>query len=232
MSKQRPVIPGEVFHKLTVLEQVESHPTSKNRMVRCACACGNEAVKDWSSVWRGKTRSCGCMKADKARANGYASKTHGKRYSREYAIWRGLHTRCYNVSDPGYRNYGALGITVCDRWHKFENFYADMGDRPTPGHSIDRIDVDGPYSPENCRWVTNAEQQQRNKRTNRRVTAFGETLCLAEWGRRYNLRPETISERLAYGWGTEKAVSKPSRKRRVNANPQEKTRTGPQAPQP
>ena len=208
MSKQRPVIPGEVFHKLTVLEQVASHPISKNRMVRCACACGNEAVKDWSSVWRGKTRSCGCMKADKARANGYASKTHGKRHSREYAIWRGLHTRCYNVSDPGYRNYGALGIKVCDRWHKFENFYADMGDRPTPGHSIDRIDVDGSYSPENCRWATNAEQQ-RNKRNTVWVEWNGERLCVRDWEDRLGFPKEVVYSRLKNGWPVERAMTEP-----------------------
>ena len=176
----------------------------------------------------GTTASCGCLKGRKLKHGSYSK--FGQTPS-EFNSWLCMRSRCTQPSHRSYNNYGGRGITVCSRWQDYDAFMADMGPKPGPEYTLDRIDVNGPYSPENCRWVTNAAQQ-RNKRTNRLVTAFGETLCLAEWGRRYNLRPETISERLASGWDTEKAVSKPSQKRRGDASPQKEAGAYTQAPQP
>lgn len=211
---------GRVFGQLTVVEFVGV----KNRYStwRCECACGRQTVTRGSRLVNGACRSCGCLKGRKLKHGSYSK--FGRMPS-EFQSWLSMWIRCTQPSHRSYSNYGGRGIAVCSRWRDYNIFMVDMGPKPGLEYTLDRIDVDGPYSPENCRWATNAEQQ-RNKRTNRQVTAFGETFCLAEWGRRYNLRPETISERLASGWEAEKAVSKPSQKRRGNASPQEKTRTG------
>jgi len=107
--------------------------------------------------------------------------THGQTCSFEYISWIGMFQRCNNPNDRGYSNYGGRGIKVCDRWFQsFENFLADMGKKPTPSHTIDRIDNDGNYTPENCRWAT-MQEQCRNRRNNRRITFQGKTLCIIEW---------------------------------------------------
>jgi hypothetical protein len=116
--------------------------------------------------------------------------------------------RCTNTA---FKNYGGRGISVCQRWaDSFEVFISDMGPRPSPKHSIDRIDNDGNYEPGNCRWATNLEQA-RNRRTNRVITLDGESLCLVDWAKRTGVDHRTISERLRKGWDERRAVLTPAR---------------------
>ena len=124
-------------------------------------------------------------------------KTHGKSYppSRVYWSWKSMKARCYNPNRTHYRHYGGRGIKVCDRWlESFENFYEDMGDCP-PGLSIDRIDNDGDYTPENCRWATSMEQTNNTSR-NRRVTVDGETMTITQWARRLGVNIRTMFYRV------------------------------------
>ena len=128
------------------------------------------------------------------------------------SLWEGMIARCYLKNSPSYYLYGARGISVCPRWRRFWNFIADMGPRPSPSHSLDRIDSDGNYEPGNCRWAT-AKEQQRNMRCNVRITAFGECLVQSEWAERFGIDARTIGQRLRAGWTPERAVSQCSRKR-------------------
>jgi hypothetical protein len=113
--------------------------------------------------------------------------------------------RCKNTSQKAFPRYGGRGIVVCDRWTKFENFYADMGERPI-GHTLDRIDNDLGYEPGNCRWATVSEQN-RNKRSNHVIEYNGEKLCISEWARRVGIDGKTIRRRLDVGWSVEKALT-------------------------
>jgi hypothetical protein len=124
----------------------------------------------------------------------------------EYNAWKQARMRCQNPRNARFKDYGGRGITVCERWQKYENFLSDMGPRPSPLHSLDRENNDGNYEPGNCRWAT-AEQQQRNMRNNNWITAFGETLCLQDWVRRTGLDSKTIRWRIATGWTPEDALS-------------------------
>jgi len=132
--------------------------------------------------------------------------------SSEYNTWTQIKARCRNPRHKQYGNYGGRGIRVCDRWlgsQGFLHFFADMGCRPSSHHSIDRIDNDGPYAPENCHW-TDDKAQARNKRGNRPVTWQGRTLCLAAWAELMNLKPHTLYMRLfRYGWTVERAMKTP-----------------------
>lgn len=130
------------------------------------CDCGNICLRINSRVINGKSMSCGCAQGA-LRSN----MTHGYTGTPEIRAWHGLWGRCANPNDKSYENYGGRGITVCPRWEKFENFLADMGNRPSDRHSIDRIDNEGNYEPGNCRWATLVEQA-RNKRTTIKVS-FG-----------------------------------------------------------
>ena len=140
---------------------------------------------------------------------GKANKRHGKAGSTEWDAWRMMRYRCENSGHPYYHHYGGRGIRVCKRWREsFAYFYADMGPKPTPKHSLDRIDNDGPYSPENCRWAT-ATMQHRNTRTNKLLTYRGETLCVAAWAERLGIKKGTLYSRLHQGWSVEKALTTP-----------------------
>lgn len=130
----------------------------------------------------------------------------------EYRIWRGMMQRCNNPKAPSFRRYGGRGIKVCGGWLSFDNFFQDMGPRPSEWHSIDRIDGDGPYAKENCRWATPTEQS-RNRKNHRWLTHKGETRILAEWAERCGLHPDVLWGRLHRGWPISRALTEPVRKR-------------------
>lgn len=132
------------------------------RRIKVKCGCGNIFIVARQSIASGLTSSCGCINKQMC---GDRARTHGKSGSAEYNSWASIHQRCYYQNSTEYYLYGARGIKVCDRWKKFENFYKDMGEKPSPRHSIDRINNDGNYEPSNCRWAT-YHQQQSNRRNN------------------------------------------------------------------
>lgn len=132
------------------------------------------------------------------KAQRYAYSAFCNEHKPTYIIWKGIRGRCYCKSNKSYGRYGERGIKMCDRWYNspngFKNFIEDMGDRPSSEHSIERIDVDGDYSPENCKWVTNIVQAN-NKRNSAKYTYEGETKTITEWGREYGININTIHHR-------------------------------------
>ncbi len=127
-----------------------------------------------------------------------------------YRRWCDMHTRCYNPKSKSFKYYGGKGVRVCESWGQFENFYADMGD-PPPGRVIDRINSDGDYCKENCRWATTS-QQRANQKNTRQITYRGQTRLLFEWAKMLGVRRELIAQRLdRLGWSVERALTIPSK---------------------
>lgn len=173
------------YGRLTVLEQ-RRRPGIHPRLF-VLCDCGIEKEVDRQAVLKGRTRSCGCLERE---ARFTSSKTHGMSRTRTYETWLAMIKRCSRTDDAAYPQYGGRGITVCERWLTFENFLADMGERP-PGTSIERTNNDGPYSPDNCCWATRAQQARNTARTIR-ITVDGETLCLTDWAARAKRKYSTL----------------------------------------
>jgi hypothetical protein len=153
-------IVGKRFGRLVVLRAARRMKSGKV-LWYCECNCGGSTITMTSNLTSGHTQSCGCfMREQTSRAR----KTHGASGSVEHRTWKHIKMRCYNPKDISYKNYGGRGIIMCERWrHSAENFIADMGPKPSPKHSIDRINNDGNYEPSNCRWATR-KQQNNNKR--------------------------------------------------------------------
>lgn len=205
MSRNRIDMSGQQFGRLTVV----SYLGGKSSLWDCTCVCGNRASVPGANLRNGDTKSCGCLKAEYrvsiAAVNGLSS-------TREYGVWRDMIRRCYSPSRHDYARYGGRGIVVCDRWRQsLLAFNTDMGPRPSAQHSIDRIDNDGNYCPENCRWATLKEQ-----RANRRpvcglcVDWRGESHNLSEWGRILGFRSRILYSRIRRGWSIEKTLTTPS----------------------
>ena len=184
MSTRAKDFTGYKFGILTAIKRVADYVQENGvKRVRweCLCQCGNITNVLVGNMNNKSTKSCGCLNHKPT------NQKHGGRYSKAYGSWRAMKRRCYDESNKVYHNYGGRGIKVCDRWlNSFENFYKDMGERPSKNHSIDRIDVNGNYTPENCRWATMTEQQC-NKRNNKYVDFNGESISLSEYCRRKNL---------------------------------------------
>jgi hypothetical protein len=152
------------FHFLVVAEELSPaiFPSTSMRRYRCICDCGNNVIVLRSNLLRGATKSCGCWKKNTARQ---CAKKHGMSTSDEYKIWYGIKKRCYKKTYKEFHLYGGRGISMSDQWlNSFESFYKDMGNRPSKSHSIDRINVNGNYCIENCRWATDLEQSENTRR--------------------------------------------------------------------
>lgn len=189
---------GLRFSRIVVLRLGERTKGGQTTWV-CMCDCGVEFSAQASNIKNGKTRSCGCLRKEQLSEFNTLYKTkHKKCKTTEYRIWSGIHTRCLNKLDNGYKEYGGRGISICDRWRVFENFLLDMGERPSPNHSIDRIDVNGNYEPSNCRWATFFEQCN-NKRDTVFIEYEGEKRTIAEWSKIKGLSYRIIWTRLRYG---------------------------------
>lgn len=134
---------------------------------------------------------------------------HGMRNTPEYRAWASMISRCHNERHASYPRYGGRGISVCDAWRaSFEQFFSDVGPRPTPAHQIDRIDNDGGYRPENCRWAT-ASENSRNRSNTHMIAFLGFNLPLAEWCERTGIPYQTLRKRLEAGWSAEEALLTP-----------------------
>lgn len=202
--KKRIDLSGKKFHRWTVISLSEITPAYQ-AMWNCVCQCGTRAVIRSSSLTTGNSKSCGCHRDDVLRR---MSTRHGRSETKAWYAWSRLFQRCYNKGNHAYPTYGARGIKVCKRWKKFENFYADMGEPPSGVHSIDRIDVNGHYTPSNCRWATQKEQAN-NRRSNTWLTAFGRTQTIAQWSDELGIKRATICQRIARGAATHEEALRP-----------------------
>ena len=200
---------GQRFGRLVVKERAENDKTHHTRWV-CVCDCGNYVTVSQANLSSGNTQSCGCFRKENSQRNGSKSNLHhGQHGTRIYRIWANMLSRCRNPKVRSYKDYGDRGIKVYDEWLIFENFYKwAIQSGYKENLTIDRIDVDGDYSPSNCRWATTKEQA-RNKRTSRIITYSGNEKVLQDWAHEYSINPSTLRARIESGWNIEDALRKP-----------------------
>ena len=204
-------ITGQTFGRLTAISSFQRRDDKGRAAIYwvCKCTCGNTAKVAGSPLRRGLTVSCGCWmrESQKLRAT-----KHGDVGKRLYTIWSNMLARCENKNHPMYKNYGGRGIAVCNAWHTYEQFRADVGHPPSKEFSLDRIDNDGNYEPGNTRWAT-AKTQARNKRQNVFVEIDGKKLCVADAAEQYGVDYDRLHSRLfELGWPAEKALGLHPRK--------------------
>lgn len=167
---------GKRFGRLAVIGIAENN--AGRIKWECRCDCGNMHVASGVHLKSGGTQSCGCFQRESLGNN---RRTHGKTRTRVYAAFQHMRRRCESPNDGDYLDYGGRGIKICDRWATFENFLEDMGE-PEKGYSLGRIDNNGNYEPDNCKWAT-ADEQANNKRNSHLITWNGQTLNLTTWAR-------------------------------------------------
>lgn len=192
---------GQKFGMLTVVK-IDSIRNG-NAYFECRCDCGDTHVTSGQNLKRGATKSCGCITHDYS---------HGMSDSITYKSWASMKERCNNPNHVSYPHYGALGIKYVPEWANFEAFFADMGERPSKNYQLDRIDPDGNYTPENCRWATKL-QNARNKRRVKRITYNGKTQTIKEWAKEIGLNYQTLFYRISIqGWDIKRALTEPVNK--------------------
>lgn len=200
---------GRTFGRLTVVSRAENSKGGKARWL-CRCQCGNECIVYSCSLKSGNTKSCGCFRKEE---NHKRAMTHGMSKSKLFTIWWAMICRCENENNKSYPNYGGRGICVCDEWHDSSAFFEwALNNGYSDGLSIERIDVDEGYSPDNCKWITR-EKQAHNKRNNFMVDFEGEQKRLVQLCEEYGIDYSTVYQRVRkLGWDTKKALTTPARK--------------------
>lgn len=192
---------GQRFYRLTVVSRHPDNTLNGIPRWNCLCDCGKGTVVQGGHLKNGHTRSCGCLRVD-------VTSSHQMSRTPEHIAWSNIKQRCLNPNDSGHDNYGGRGITMCDRWRdSFENFYADMGPRPSDTHSIERRDVNGNYDPENCYWAT-AIEQANNKRNNVYHEFEGVRYTETELCRKLNITVQSLRYYLNQGLDVKTAVEK------------------------
>lgn len=202
---------GQRFGHLVVIAEA-GRDRSQHRLWLCQCNCGNQTVVRGSNLGPGKTVSCGCHRREMDRHR-TTSKSVWRDNPKLYSVWTQMKNRCANPNNTNYKNYGTRGITVCDEWRDnfsvFRDWAISHGYRE--GLTIDRISNDDGYCPANCRWVL-WKDQERNKRSNHRVSFNGELHILSEWAEITGISRQTISQRLRAGWPIARALTEPPHK--------------------
>jgi len=189
---------GKRYNRWTVLSRASNSPKSHASRLLCKCDCGTERILYWQNLR--KSKSCGCYR------------NHHRSRTPLHNIWIVMTDRCRNPNNKDFKYYGGRGISVCERWHKFDNFLADMGCAPTPNHSIDRRDNNGNYDPANCQWSTDIEQAN-NTRRNHFIEFNGQRKTIAQWSRSIGIGKSLLWARIVkLNWPIEKAFKTPAKK--------------------
>ncbi len=216
MPKSISLQAGQKFGRLTVVcflynrEYVYKNTGRRRNFpyYLCKCDCGKEKIvaKDFLIRKKNGTRSCGCKSKEFLVK---MSLSHGQSNTRLFRIWAHIKDRCFNDKNDAYKNYGARGITVCEKWKKdFMSFYNwAMANGYKENLTIDRMDNNGNYDPSNCRWIT-VKEQHRNTRKNVYLSYNGETKCVAEWAEKLGISKETLYGRIKKGWSVERTLLK------------------------
>jgi len=200
MRKRRD-LSGGVFGRLTAIDIHHVGPR-RNPYWNCRCSCGAEVRVSHRELLYGGTISCGCYNREKIVER---STTHGMSRRKEYFVWKTMRQRCENPNNKSYKNYGARGISVCTRWENFANFFEDMGDCPK-GMTLERLDNDKGYYPENCRWETRATQS-RNKRNVLLVRYKGEDRLFCDVVADEGVSRKAVYQRyVTQGWTLERSI--------------------------
>lgn len=195
---------NQTFGRLTVIDEAPRRSKTRHRFWRCKCICEKVIIADGSNLRNGHTTSCGCKKIEVA---GKQSIIHGQTGSPEFVVWVGMRQRCNNPNTAAFKDYGGRGIYIDSSWNTFEQFLKDMGPRPAR-KTLDRIDNNGPYSKENCRWVDNYVQHN-NTRKNTQFSLNGRSQTMAQWARELKIKSSTLWMRLHYGWSIERTLNTP-----------------------
>ncbi len=198
---------GQKFDKLLVVDFAGI--IKQKAFWLCKCDCGKIATLQSWPLRKGKVKSCGCLKIEVRKTHGHANRT-GK--SITYTSWDAMVQRCTNSKNGAYKDYGGRGITICKRWHTFENFLADMGERPSRELSIERIENNKGYYSENCKWGAK-KIQQNNTRRNHYLVYRTQKMTISQWADELNISVNTIYTRInTLGWDVERTLSTPVRK--------------------
>lgn len=193
-------ISSQTFGRLTVIGRAPRAGRKAHWI--CLCACGNRLDAEGVKLRRGNVRSCGCLLRD-------LSTKHGLSRSPEYVVWKGMRQRCHNPRSMSYVDYGARGITICERWNDFSLFLADMGPRPSMAHTIERLENNGNYEPANCIWATR-QQQGKNTRRVRRLLFEGQSISINEIAVMSGYKPKSVATFLRSGRTIEQILGRVS----------------------
>lgn len=196
---------GKQFGRLTVVSQSSGRSKEGRLLWLCQCSCGNTKITDTKSLTTGKTKSCGCYSRD---IHKQIFTKHGETHSKLYFVWNDMKSRCNDVNSRPYKDYGGRGIAVCNEWMSSYECFRDwaLSSGYKNGLTLDRIDVNNGYYPENCRWVT-MKTQSNNKRNNRNITYNNETHTISEWSDITGINKTTLRLRLNAGWSIKDALT-------------------------